>query len=98
MPHLRDCIPESTACALIGLDLGVWEGYCERYPALRLAVKRAQAERLVEWQRTVEAGAQGWQAAATLLERRDPQNWSRTSVSAARPKASSLARALGKKR
>ena len=97
-PFLRDNVPESTACALIGLEYKVWDEYCVRYPALRVAAKRIQAERLVEWQKTVEAGAQGWQAAAVLLERRDPQNWSRTAVGRPQNQKSPYSSALARKR
>ena len=79
-PYFDENLPESTACELIGLDFKVWDNYCARYPALRIEAKRLQATRLREWKQAVEAGAQGWQAAAVLLERRDPGNWSRTSV------------------
>ncbi len=97
MPYVEKCLPESTCAALIGLDYGVWENYCTRYPALRLAIKRVHAQRFAEWQATVEAGAQGWQAAATLLERRDPMNWSR-SAAAAKPQAKNpLSRAIKKR-
>ena len=94
MPYAQDSIPESTACAAEGLDFDVWEKWCGKYPALRQEYKKAAARRWIDWQKTVEAGAQGWQAAAVLLERRDPINWSRTQQTSSKSKASALAAAV----
>lgn len=96
MPWIEKGYPESTVVQRIGLDEQVWAGYRTRYPALVLAIKKAQAARCMEWQDRVEAGAQGWQAAATLLERRDPANWSRQAPG--RPKQSDSPFASASKR
>jgi hypothetical protein len=98
LPYFRENVPESTACALIGMEWTRWEELCARYPALRVEAKRVQAERLVEWQRAVEAGAQGWQAAATLLERRDSQNWSRSTAGRPQNTSSPYEQAMQKRR
>lgn len=80
MPYIEKCYPESRCCALIGLDWDVWNGYATRYPALRLAIKRSQAAKMALWQDTVEKGGPGWQAAMTLLERLDGENFSRSNT------------------
>jgi hypothetical protein len=61
--------------------------------SLKVAAKKLQAAKLIAWQETVEAGSQGWQAAATLLERRDPGNWSRNQPTS-KAKSSALSRAV----
>jgi hypothetical protein len=95
LPYAAKCIPETTACAAEGLDYEVWNNWCCRFPALRQEYKRAGAQKLIEYQERVEAGGQGWQASAVLLERLDGGNWSRSaSNTGSKPKTSTLARSV----
>jgi len=97
LPLLADLVPEDTACEATGIDKGAWRIARDRLPALRMAVEKVRAEKKVQLQRIVEAGAQGWQAAATLLERLDADHFSR-SVAAQRAGGSPLGEATASAR
>ena len=68
-----------TAAALgAGIDRGTFAAWCRRYPAFLRAVEKAEAvgqQRLVG--QVALAARTTWQAAAWMLERRDPENWGR---------------------
>jgi hypothetical protein len=70
-----DLIPFSTSCDLLGVkpdDYGEWVA---RFPAIALELKRARAIALVDLQKRITAGGNGWQALCRIGELADPANW-----------------------
>jgi hypothetical protein len=68
------------ACGFAGVDVGTFARWREDFPDFAATIKEAEGAGRVQLIAKIQKAANdgNWQAAAWMLERRDPQNYGRT--------------------